>query len=97
MMVTLKKGGAHEGVRAGRPRKEHTMFVKFDVNYWLGKNNPCGRFEDQREAFNLAKAIAESKPSALVTLTKIVWNEDRRITSYNSCVVNPDGSFALLN
>lgn len=66
------------------------MKIAFDVRG--GEYDMSMRFTDQREAFNLAKASAKQSGRCSF-MTKIVWNEDNRITEYKTCIVNADGTF----
>ena len=67
------------------------MKVKYFVRN--SKNIELG-FQDLKEAFDLAKAIASY--DSFVTLNKRTWNDNGGIIGYETCVVKADGSFSYL-
>ena len=70
------------------------MRTAYDVA--KGTDMGSSRFTDQRQAFALAKAIAQ-QTGQVCFMTKIVWNEDNRITEYKTCIVRADGTFKHIN
>lgn len=66
------------------------MRTAFDVIG--GEYGMSMRFTDQRKAFDLAKASAK-QCGRNSYMTKIMWDENNRITGYNTCIVRPDGTF----
>ena len=66
------------------------MRTAFDVS--KGTDMSSSRYTDQRKAFELAKAIAKQS-GRVCFMTKIVWDEDNRITEYKTCIVRADGTF----
>lgn len=69
------------------------MKVKYDVRA-VGGNGLDIRLESLKEAFDLAKKVAAGE--GLASLTKITWNEERRIVGYERCFVKADGSFEYI-
>lgn len=68
------------------------MKKRYDVSGWLGGISL--RYSDQREAFNLAKQIAEQDGEAL--MIELVWTGDR-ITSLHTVAVKADGTYRHIN
>lgn len=71
------------------------MKVRYDVSY---EDGFCGsmRFENQREAFDLAVKMAEHSRFGSVFMTRLTWNQNGAI-SVNTVTVKADGSFRKIN
>ena len=68
------------------------MKVRYEVRELAGTYGM--RFEDLKEAFNMAKACAVYCTE--MALIKMVWNTDNRIESTETCIVKADGSFTYI-
>lgn len=66
------------------------MKIRFDVC----NSNFSMRFESQKEAFELAKKLASN--DCFVTMTRIAWNDSRRIVGYETCKINANGTYEFL-
>ena len=75
------------------------MNVRYDVRafdqkaFTVGNMDSGMRFNDQREAFNLAKKIAAQYGEA--TMSKLTWDDKGRITT-ETCVVHANGKFRYI-
>ena len=67
------------------------MRIKYFVR---NSKNVEVRFDNLREAFEMAKAIACY--DTFVTLNKRTWNENNLIVGYETCAVKADGTFTYL-
>ena len=68
------------------------MKIRYDVSDGFGGGM---RFEDQREAFDLAKKCAAQKGMCFF-MERLVWDQDGRI-SVSTVAVNPDWGWYKVN
>lgn len=69
------------------------MKKRYDVGEWLGMTM---RFNDQREAFELAKKIAAQDKFGESIMIELVWNE-KGILSNHTVAVRADGTYRKIN
>lgn len=71
------------------------MKTKYEVRKWLGGFGT--RFTDQREAFNLAKAIALQEECGEAIMNEIVWDDCKNIISYKTVAIRADGTYRWIS
>ena len=66
------------------------MKTRYDVDVWRNGNISSMRFEDLKEAFELAKECAQQTTT---WLTKLVFNAEGRLIGTSSVKMNADGTW----
>lgn len=66
------------------------MKARYDVSRLTGMGST--RFEDLREAFEMAKAMAQYEGEE-IALRKLVWDDTNRVESTETVLVNAAGQF----
>ena len=70
-----------------------TKKIRYDVCKLIGIGSM--RFDDLKEAFDMAKAMAYYEKEEVI-LRKLTWDADRRITSTETVLVNAEGKFRYI-
>lgn len=79
-------------------KEEDTKMKKAHIAYFAaglggGVEN---RYEDLRQAFNLAKEIASENKFGTALLRKVEWDSNGRIIKHEGCKVFADGKWEYL-
>lgn len=85
--MTGSRPGGHEGTGG------HEMKSRYDVSRLAATCS--ARFEDLREAFEMAKAMAQYEGEE-IALRKLTWDDTNRVTGIETVLVSGAGQFRYI-